>query len=918
MCCHLQQIIAIKLLISILAYSQDKCLGEFEYCPINNGGVCAIDCTNARLCKEGQYVCPISKTCINSVDQYINCPQLVGTHLDWNLTVEQRIDFLINNLTLNEKYPQLSYKAPAINRLGIPFYSYRSNDIHTVDGQSHATIFPDGCGMGATWSKQDIRKIAYIIGFEQRSLHNSLVHEGNRDPKDGGSITNNGPCINLVRDPRWGRNQEVYSEDPKLTSSLGYEFVQGMQFGGLQNDKYLMVATQCKHLAGFDMKYEDHPRAKMNANIDAVNWAETYSPVFRNCVIEAKAVEVMCSYNSINWIPACANNYTMNTILRNKWGFQGFVVSDYDAMEQIFSVHHYVNTSKEAVSVALKAGCDMEGGGNTAINTIPKAINDGLLTIDDVNRALKRIMRVRILLGLFDPPTFVQYNEWYNSSEIEGEAHLNYSRLIASKSICLYKNDKNVLPLWNKNDIKGIALIGPQSISTDLLLGSWSSYPTKGVTTIIGAMREEMENIIPTTNCTFMYNISYEIDQVSDIQMMTFSAEECCNLCFEADNCNFWTFSQSNSVCWLKETVDNTKYENITHYISGKCLNKHIITNSKIHYSLGCDTVQCLTTNKFNAALNLIRNMYTSNNLSHVLIGLGLDQLIESGNLFGDRLNIELPQNQYNLVSFIYNYTSNRNIPIICYLIHGGSVALQNVYNECEVILDVWYPGQMGGYALTDVLFGHYNPAGRASVTYYTSTDILPPIENMNEYNMNGFNGITYRYFNQSINGIVIPFGFGLSYTQFKYSDLSLNISKNDNSDGYILYDPCGVIKISFNVTNVGRFIGDEVVQLYVKQVHATVPVPNIRLGDFERINLIQINETLNVNLILTPRYRSSVFNHTSKIWYEPDIQIEKGVIKLYIGGSQPNNETVGKYSYLETSVMINASTSFYDCVNQT
>eukprot|EP01084_Bolivina_argentea_P001599 2951_1 len=199
----LQQIIVIKLLLLIATYSQDKCLGEFEYCPVGNGGVCAIDCANATLCKSGQYVCPISKICINSVDEYINCPQLTGTHLDYNLTVEERINFLINNLSLNEKYPQLDYKAPSINRLGIPFYSYRSNDIHTVAGMQHATVFPDGCGIGATWSKQDLRKIAYIIGFEQRSLHNSLVHQGNRDPGDGGSIANNGPTINLVRDPRW-------------------------------------------------------------------------------------------------------------------------------------------------------------------------------------------------------------------------------------------------------------------------------------------------------------------------------------------------------------------------------------------------------------------------------------------------------------------------------------------------------------------------------------------------------------------------------------------------------------------------------------------------------------------------------------------------------------------------------------------
>ena len=192
------------------AQNPDKCLGEFQYCSISGGGVCAMDCTNAKLCKDGQYVCPISKKCIDKVEDYVTCPGLKGTHLDWNLTLEERVQYLVDNMTLDEKYPQLTNQAEGINRLGIPFYNYRSNDIHSIFGVPHSTVFPDGCGVGGMWSKNDTKTIGYIIGFEQRSLHNSFIHSGNRNPNDGGAITNNGPNINLVRDPRCMFNVIIY------------------------------------------------------------------------------------------------------------------------------------------------------------------------------------------------------------------------------------------------------------------------------------------------------------------------------------------------------------------------------------------------------------------------------------------------------------------------------------------------------------------------------------------------------------------------------------------------------------------------------------------------------------------------------------------------------------------------------------
>eukprot|EP01084_Bolivina_argentea_P169080 293127_1 len=506
------------LLINV--YKSQTCLGEFELCKT---GDCVMCSKNCGKCLQGQYLCPISKTCVNSAADYVNCPGIKGTHLDWTLTIEQRISFLNTNLTLNEKYPQLTNDAPQIERLGIPSYQWLNDDEHGVRN-SHATMFPDGCGLGATWSKQDLHTVGNIVGYEARSLHNSLVHSGNRGRgQNGDTITLYAPNLNLVRDPRWGRSQEVYSEDPRLTGHLTYEFVTGLQFGEEQDNKYLLTAACCKHYAAYDIENVPQVRFTFNAIVDAVNWAETYSPAFRECVVRAQGQHVMCSYNSINSIPACGNNYTLNKVLRDDWGFKGFVVSDYDAMAQIYTTHHYVNNYEEAVSIAIKSGCDQEGTDTipNAINHIPQAIKNGLLSETDINIAINRLWRVRIKLGLFDPPTMVNYNQLKNDSSVEGVAHLNASRIIAGHSMILYKNNKNILPL-NSNKINGIAVIGPQAINTQLLLGNYATYPDKGVITILQGLREGIgENT--SAQCTFLKDTDY--DQPNSSGIPTYSSQ---------------------------------------------------------------------------------------------------------------------------------------------------------------------------------------------------------------------------------------------------------------------------------------------------------------------------------------------------------------------------------------------------------
>ena len=308
-----QYITTTSFLICIIAVccKGQTCLGPFQLCPTTND--CSLSSKSCGTCTAGQYVCPINQdVCVDSAEDYINCPGLKGTHLDWTLSIEERLLFLVNNLTLDEKYTQLTNQAPEIYRLGIPFYNWLNDDLHGVR-QHHSTTFPDGCGLGATWDKQVLNKVGSIIGYEARSLYNRLIEQGIRGENENGyTITAYSPNVNLVRDPRWGRSQEVYSEDPLLSSRLAYEFVTGMQTGDGDNDNnndnnnsngsdgndsYLLIGACCKHFAAYDIETKPERRYFFNAVVDSRNWQETYSPVFYSCVKTAQASHVMCSYN---------------------------------------------------------------------------------------------------------------------------------------------------------------------------------------------------------------------------------------------------------------------------------------------------------------------------------------------------------------------------------------------------------------------------------------------------------------------------------------------------------------------------------------------------------------------------------------------------------------------------------------------
>jgi len=331
---------------------------------------------------------------------------------------------------------------------------------------------------------------------------------------------------------------------------------------------------------------------------------------------------------------------------------------------------------------------------------------------------------------------------------------------------------------------------------------------------------------------------------------------------------------------------------------------------SQIHNSMGCRSVACTDDVAFAKAITLLQSMLDAENLHAVVLALGLNQSLESEGK--DRQTIELPGLQSALLGTVYNFTSSQStdIPLVCVLIHGGTLALGQALTQCDAVVDAWYPGQMGGDAIADVLFGKVNPAGRAPVTSYVSTSQLPTAGNGSTIDGDFYagNGTTYRYFNGAVS---VPFGRGLSYTQFRYSDLRLNVS--DDVDVAELTNACAVIRVDFVVTNVGEVDGDEVAQMYVEQPDASVPVPTVRLADFERVEDLKAGESRNVSLILTPRYRAVVYNQTAEPWYEPNMMIETGAITISVGGGQPGYVK----NKVTTTLKVTESASFYDCENQ-
>ncbi len=824
------------------------------------------------------------------------------------LAIEDRVNDLVSRMTLNEKVEQMLYNAPAIERLGIPAYNWWNEGLHGVARAGRATVFPQAIGLAAMWDTDLLHRVATVIADEARAKHHDAVRNGRRGIYEG--LTFWSPNINIFRDPRWGRGMETYGEDPFLTGQLAVEFIKGMQ--GDDPHYYKTIATP-KHFAVHSGPEPD--RHVFDAVIDERELRETYLPHFRDAVVEGKAQSVMCAYNRFRGAPCCGSSELLQKILRDEWGFDGYVVSDCWAIKDFYTTHKVVTSAPEAAAVALKAGTDLNCG--VSYDSLGVAIRMGLVSEALVDLSIKRLFTARFKLGMFDPPYRVPFANIPISIN-DCKEHRKIALEAARKSIVLLKNENSLLPL-SKN-LKSIAIIGPNANDVEVLLGNYNGIPTAPVTPLEG-IRNKVKSktkIFYSRGCNVAENVpSFEvipssalINQRGTSKKNGLFAEYFNNNDFiknpaviridSAVDFNWWDQpavkglrADSFSVRWTGSLVPpiSGRYSVGLSVLGGSKLylddsllvevsDRHIVLTQwkdvemiagqsykiKIEFwDRRADASVRLLWSKPNPRLKE-EAIEAAKQADAVVMCLGLSPRLEGeemdvdvpGFAGGDRVNIGLPKIQEDLLKDI----ANTGKPIVLVLLNGSALAINWAAEHIPAIVEVWYPGQAAGSALADVLFGDYNPAGRLPITFYKSVDQLPPFD---DYRMKER---TYRYFTGEP---LYPFGYGLSYTTFDYSNLRFSAKGVQAGES---------LSVSVDVRNTGKRAGEEVVQLYIKHVDASVPVPLRSLQGFRRIFLKQ-GEKKTITFLLTPRQLSLIDVNNKRV-------VEPGTFEISVGGKQP------------------------------
>ncbi|MGQ7944667.1 glycoside hydrolase family 3 C-terminal domain-containing protein [Flavobacterium sp. WC2509] len=840
-----------------------------------------------------------------------------------DLPTEQRVNDLVSRMTIDEKISQLMDSSPAIERLDIPEYNWWNEALHGVARAGYATVFPQSISIASSWDRQLIFDVANAISDEARAKHHEYLRRGQHGMYEG--LTFWSPNINIFRDPRWGRGHETYGEDPFLTSQLGLNFVNGLQ----GNDpKYLKVIATAKHYAVHSGP--EPSRHLFNAETSNIDLYETYLPAFRTLVKEGHVYSVMGAYNRFRGESASASPFLFN-ILRKDWGFNGYIVSDCGAVVDIWKYHKITNDAATASALAVKNGLDLECGSN--FKTLKEAIDRNLITEKEIDVAVKRLFTARFKLGMFDPEEIVPYAQ-IPYSENNSPAHDWLARVASQKSIVLLKNQNQTLPL--SKDIKTIAVIGPNADDIQSLWGNYSGIPSNPVTVLKG-IKNKLE-----PNAKVLYakgtDLAKGVPAMKAIPSIYFQNENGTQgltgeyfdnadwngkplFTRTDDNIDFhWDIDTPDprmkmgnySIKWTGYLVaPKTGLYNISEWSKpfmtveiegGKSTggkNKHNprIRAQKIELEAGKKyKITVKYQNYYGDAIaqllwaepeeNVLQEAtQTANKADAIILVLGLNERLEGEEMKveadgfegGDRTSLDLPANQQELMQAMVATGK----PVILVLINGSALSINWANDHVPAILTAGYPGQQGGNAIADVLFGDYNPAGRLPVTYYKSVDQLPAFEN---YNMEGR---TYRYFHKKP---LYPFGFGLSYTKFKYSDLQ--VPKNINSEKDF--------EVSVVVTNTGDRDGDEVAELYLKDEKASTPRPIWQLEGFERINLKK-GESKTVRFKITPRQLSLINKKDQRV-------VEPGWFTVSVGGKQPDESTdtqIGRFNFTGKALLL-------------
>ncbi|HRU93520.1 MAG TPA: glycoside hydrolase family 3 C-terminal domain-containing protein [Candidatus Marinimicrobia bacterium] len=756
---------------------------------------------------------------------------------------EERLSDLIGLMTVDEKIRQLTNQSDPIPRLGVPRYNYWNEALHGVL-ISGATSFPQAVALGATWDPELVHRVATAISDEARVFN---VVEGK-------GLTYWSPTINIARDPRWGRNEESYSEDPYLLSRMGVAFVQGMQ----GNDPYyLKTVSTPKH---FMANNEEERRHTGSSDVDMRSMFEYYLPAFHQAVVEGKAYSIMGAYNELNHVPCNANMFLLTDLLRRTWGFEGYVVTDCGAVNDMLFGHHFFETGAEAVARSIRAGCDMSCGQEYR-EYLYGALDLGLLEEKDLDSALTRVLSARFRLGEFDPPESVPYSS-IPIERLDCQEHRELALEAAQKAIVLLKND-GILPL-DKKQIKSIAVIGPNAAEAQL--GIYSGFPNIRVSPLEGIKDKAAEQGIKVeyakgcdigggllsviepqyftkvegTNKTGMKGEYFDNMELSGKPVIT-RIDSTIDFSFGTNSPAPGLPKDQFSVRWTGKIIPpDTIYHLGTScddgsrlYLNGKLLiddwndhgEKPIGAEVKLipgqeyevvveYYDNALGATARLTWDLNQVDFSSAKKVAAKNDV--VILMLGISPGLSQEEL--DRKEIELPQVQRDLINEVASVNPN----VVIVLVNGGPLALAGCENKAKAIVEAWYGGEYGGKAIADVLFGDVNPGGKLPETFYASTQQLPP---MSDYDLIN-HPRTYMYLNQPV---LFPFGHGLSYTQFEYSNLKVN-SEAIKSDG--------VVEIQTTIKNTGKMKGDEVVQVYAHYMDATMTVPINQLKRFQRIKL--------------------------------------------------------------------------------
>ncbi len=831
------------------------------------------------------------------------------------LSFEERVDDLVGRLTLTEKVSQMLNAAPAIPRLDIPAHDWWNEVLHGVARTSYkTTVFPQAIAMAATFDSAALYKMADFSALEGRAIYNMALKDGKGGGKYMG-LTYWTPNINIFRDPRWGRGQETYGEDPFLTATLGDAFVRGLQG---DDPKYLKAAACAKHYA---VHSGPEPlRHIFNADVSDYDLWDTYLPAFKKLVVNAKVAGVMCAYNAFKTQPCCGSDLLMNDILRNQWKFNGYVTSDCGAIDDFYKKHKTHPNAESASADAVLHGTDLDCG-KEAYLALVDAVKDGKISEKQIDVSVKRLFMIRFRLGLFDPVSMVKWAQT-PANVIESPEHQQQALKMAWESMVLLKNQNQTLPL-NK-DLKKIVVLGPNADNAISILGNYNGTPSK-LTTVLAGIKEKAgkntevvyEKAVNYTNdkllvfddlsdhYTYEGKAGFRSEYFNNIDL----AGEPVATRFEKDVSNDWQEGE-NVIANLSANDFSARYTTFYKSTEDKTIafelradngfrliiNDKVVLDEwankrkepkKIDLSVKKDSVYKLvveywqgdgTANVKLSAGNYVQTDFDALLERHkdasafIFVGGIAPQLEgeqmsvnEPGFEGGDKTSILLPAIQTELLKKL----NASGKPVVFVMMTGSAISSPWASENIPAILNAWYGGQAAGTAVADILFGDYNPSGRLPVTFYKSDSDL---SGFNDYSMENR---TYRYFKGKP---LYGFGYGLSYTSFNYDQLVMPASVVSGKN----------LSLSVRVSNTGKTAGDEVVQLYLINKNASIKTSIKALKGFKRISL-KPGESKIVKFTLTPEMLSYVSASGKSMPL-------KGHMEFSIGGSQPDepNKTSG------------------------